>query len=137
MPRVVRFGTVDYVILRCLLGQRDASKPWCEFFVEKLQKLFGATVCKEQPCASKVERKAARVMHVDDIRFLGEQSWICNVFLPGPEKEFRLSSSVADHAEGGSFEFLKRFHVVESNHEGLTVFSESKHVQTMWAVCKS
>jgi len=48
VPRVVRLGSVDYVILRCLAGQRDASKLWCQFFVEKLQKLFGATVCKEQ-----------------------------------------------------------------------------------------
>lgn len=48
VPRVVRLESVDYVILRCLAGQRDASKLWYQFFVEKLQKLFGATVCKEQ-----------------------------------------------------------------------------------------
>ena len=132
VPRVVRLGSDDYVILRCLPGQRDASKLWYQFFVEKLQKLFGATVCKEQPCVLKVERKVAMVMHVDDILFLGEQSWINNVFLPGLEKEFRLTSTVVDRTTGGSFEFLKRLHVVEANYEKLTVFSESKHVHTLW-----
>ena len=72
VPRVVRLGSVDYVILRCLAGQRDASKLWCQFFVEKL-------------------RKVAMVMHVDDILFLGEQSWISSVFLPGLEKLKRSS----------------------------------------------
>ena len=128
----MRLGSDDYVILRCLPGQRDASKLWYQFFVEKLQKLFGATVCKEQPCVLKVERKVAMVMHVDDILFLGEQSWINNVFLPGLEKEFRLTSTVVDRITGGSFEFLKRLHVVEANYEKLTVFSESKYVHTLW-----
>ena len=130
--RVVRLGSTDYVILRCLPGQRDASKLWYQFFVEKLQRLFGAIVCKEQPCVLKVENEVAMVMHVDDIMFLGDQSWIHSVFLPELEKEFRLTSSVVDRSTGGSFEFLKRLHVVEGNYEKLTVFSESKHVHAMW-----
>ena len=68
-PRVVRLGTTNYVILKCLPGQRDASKLWYQFFVEKLQKLFDASVCKEQPCVLKVGRKVAMVMNVDDILF--------------------------------------------------------------------
>ena len=43
-----------------------------------------------------------------------------------------MTSSVTDCATGGSFEFIKRLHVVEPNYEKLTVFSESKHVHTMW-----
>ena len=131
-PRVVRLGTTNYVILKRLPGQRDASKLWCHFFVDKLQKLFGASVCKEQPCVLKVERKVAMVMHVDDILFLGEQIWICETFLPGLESEFRLTSTVVDRQKGGSFEFLKRLHVVEPEYAGMTVFSESKHVNTMY-----
>ena len=60
-----------------------------------------------QPCVLKVERKVAMVMHVDDILFLGEQSWINNVFLPGLEKEFRLTSTVVDRTTGASFEFFQ------------------------------
>ena len=131
-PRVVRLGSTNYVILKCLPGQRDASKLWYQFFVEKLQKLFGASVCKEQPCVLKVERKVAMVMHVDDILSLGEQGWICETFLPGLEQEFRLTSSVVDRQKGGSFEFLKRLHVVEPGYAGMTVFPESKHVHTMY-----
>ena len=72
------------------------------------------------------------VMHVDDILFLGEQKWICETFLPKLEKEFRLTSTVVDRQQGGSFEFLKRLHVVNPGYDGLTVFSETKHVQTMY-----
>ena len=129
-PRVVRLGTTNYVILKCLPGQRDASKLWHQFFVDKLQKLFGASVCKEQPCVLKVERKVAMVMHVDDILFLGEQSWICETLLLGLESEFWLTSTVVDRQKGGSFEFLKRLHVPE--YAGMTVFSESKRVNTMY-----
>ena len=59
----------------------------------------------------KVDRKVAMVMHVDDILFLGEQSWISSVFLPGLEKlkkEFWMTSSVTDCATGGSFEFHQK-----------------------------
>ena len=95
------------VILRCPPGQRDASKLWYQFFVEKLQRLFGAIVCKEQPCVLKVENEVAMVMHVDDIMFLGDQSWIHSVFLPGLEKEFRLTSSVVDRSTRGILSFSK------------------------------
>ena len=37
-----------------------------------------------------------------------------------------------DRQKGGSFEFLKRLHVVEPGYAGITVFSESKHVHTMY-----
>ena len=79
-----------------------------------------------------VERKVAMVMHVDDILFLGEQGWIGDAFLPGLDREFRLTSTVVDRQKGGSFEFLKRLHVVEPECAGMTVFSESKHVNTMF-----
>ena len=34
-PRVVRLGTSNYFILKCFPGQRDASKLWYQFFVDK------------------------------------------------------------------------------------------------------
>ena len=45
VPRVVRQGKHDFIILKCLPGQRDASKLWCMFFVEALKKKLGAEVC--------------------------------------------------------------------------------------------
>eukprot|EP00435_Cladocopium_sp_Y103_P033238 s948_g8.t1 len=131
-PRVVRLGTTDWVILKCLPGQRDASKLWYQFFTEQLKQKFNATVCVEQPCVLKVSRKAAMVLHVDDVLFMGDQQWIETVFLPGLRKEFKLSSTVVDRQRGGSFEFLKRFHVVEPFYKESTVFPEEKHVHALY-----
>eukprot|EP00435_Cladocopium_sp_Y103_P012542 s4349_g3.t1 len=89
-PRVVRLGTTDWVILRCLPGQRDASKLWYQVFIEKLKQKFSATVCVEQPCVLKVSRKAAMVLHVDDVLFMGDQQWIETVFLARIEEGFQI-----------------------------------------------
>jgi len=46
-PRLVTFGNQSFVILRCLPGQRDASKLWYQYFTSKLQIAVGATICAE------------------------------------------------------------------------------------------
>ena len=45
MPRVVKLGQSDFIIPRCLPGQRDASKLWYNHFVETLKTKFKAEVC--------------------------------------------------------------------------------------------
>ena len=132
LPRVVRLGREEYVILRCLPGQRDAAKLWYQFFLSKLQQRFSATVCTEQPCVFRVGRKLAMVIHVDDILFLGEQTWVEEVFLPGLEQEFKLSYAFADRASGGSFEFLKRLHLVEPEYSRIVVVPGSKYVHNLF-----
>ena len=132
LPQVVRLGREEYVILRCLPGQRDAAKLWYQFFLSKLQQRFSATVCTEQPCVLRVGRKLAMVIHVDDILFLGEQTWVEEVFLPGLEQEFKLSYAFADRASGGSFEFLKRLHLVEPEYSRIVVVPESKYVHNLF-----
>ena len=132
MPRVVKLGKQDFIILRCLPGQRDASKLWYNHFVQTLKDKFNAEVCIEQPCVLKVTDKAAMVLHVDDVLFMGDEQWIRGTFLPELEKTFRLSSIVISRQTGGSFEFLKRYHVVEPGYEHVTVYPEAKHVCTMF-----
>ena len=68
----------------------------------------------------------------DDVLFLGEQQWLSDVFLPGLKEEFKLSSTLVDRSAGGTFEFLKRFHVVEPHYTEITVYPEEKHVHTMF-----
>ena len=131
-PRIVKLGHVEYVIQRCLPGQRDGSKLWYLFFVNKLKEKFGAEVCLEQPCVLKVQRKAAIVLHVDDVLFMGDSQWLKDVFIPTLESEFRLSYTLVEHETGGSFEFLKRYHVVEPHYTEITVFPEPKHIHTMY-----
>ena len=62
----------------------------------------------------------------DDVLFLGEQQWLSDVFLPGLKEEFKLSSTLVDRSTGGTFEFLKRFHVVEPHYTEITVYPEEK-----------
>ena len=50
VPRVVKIGNLELVILMCLPGQRDAAKLWYQHFTNVLQKKFSATICVEQPC---------------------------------------------------------------------------------------
>ena len=52
---------------------------------------FQAEVCKEQPCVLKVGKLAAMVLHVDDVLFMGDETWIRTILLPELEKEFRLN----------------------------------------------
>ena len=132
VPRVVKIGNLELVILMCLPGQRDAAKLWYQHFTNVLQKKFSATICVEQPCVMRIQRKCAMVLHVDDVLFLGEQQWLSDVFLPGLKEEFKLSSTLVDRSAGGTFEFLKRFHVVEPHYTEITVYPEEKHVHTMF-----
>ena len=85
-----------------------------------------------QQFALKIHGKCAMVLHVDDVLFLGDQQWITNVFLPKLKEEFKLSSTVVDWETGGTFEFLKRFHVIEPQYKELTVFPEEKHTHAMF-----
>ena len=132
MPRVVKLGSMELVILMCLPGQRDAAKLWYQYFVDTLKTLFKAEVCIEQPCVLKVDNKVAMVLHVDDVLFMGDEGWINSCFLPELEKRFKLSSTVVSRATGGTFEFLKRYHVVDAGYTQITVYPEAKHVCAMY-----
>ena len=132
VPRIVRLGNRDFVILKCLPGQRDASKLWYLHFVDVLKQKFDAKVCTEQPCVIKVDGKAAMVLHVDDVLFMGDESWLRNVFLPELEKQFKVSSTSVSREQGGSFEFLKRCHVIDPHYSQITVYPEAKHVCAMY-----
>ena len=80
----------------------------------------------------KVDGKAAMVLHVDDVLFMGDESWLRNVFLPELEKQFKVSSTIVSREQGGSFEFLKRCHVIDPHYSQITVYPEAKHVCAMY-----
>ena len=49
-PRKVSLDGTEYVILKCLPGQRDASKLWYAFFIERLRAHMEISICPVQPC---------------------------------------------------------------------------------------
>ena len=50
LPRAVTINGCSHNILRCLPGQRDASRLWFNYFVGRVQHHVDAVSCKEQPC---------------------------------------------------------------------------------------
>ena len=130
-PRLVTFGNQSFVILRCLPGQRDASKLWYQYFTSKLQSAVGATICTEQPCILKCGADGAVLIHVDDIMFIGTEEWVTTKLIPGLTAEFKLTHCYVKRHEGGSFEFLKRLHVIEPGYSSITIYPEPKHVKGM------
>ena len=73
-------------------------------------------VCQELPCLLKCG-SGAILLHVDDLLFHGTEEWATKELIPHLESEFKISYTFAPRHEGGSFEFLKRLHVIAPNYE--------------------
>ena len=127
VPRKVSLDGQDFIILKCLPGQRDASRLWYSFFVQRLSSHFEVSVCPEQPCILRCKDKGVLLLHVDDVLICGDEQWISGELIPKLESEFKLTYTVVKRQEGGCLDFLKRVHIIEPNYESITVFSENKH----------
>ena len=127
IPRKVSLDGQDFIILKCLPGQRDASRLWYSFFVQRLSAHFDVSVCPEQPCILRCQNKGVLLLHVDDVLICGDEQWISSELIPKLESEFKLTYTVVKRQEGGCLEFLKRSHLIEPNYESITVVSENKH----------
>ena len=130
-PRWVTLGNQSFLMLRCLPGQRDASKLWYRYFTSKLQPAVGAIICAEQPCILKCGPDGALLIHVDDIMFIGPEEWVTTKLIPGLTAEFKLNHCYVKRHEGCSFEFLKRVHVVEPGYSSITIYADPKLVHSM------
>ena len=73
----------------------------------------------------------AVLIHGDDIIFIGIESWVTSKLLPGLASEFKLTQCYVKRHEGGSFEFLKRLHVIDPGYSSITIYPEPKHVTSM------
>ena len=134
-PRKVSLEGAEYVILKCLPGQRDASKLWYAFFIERLRAHVDISICPVQPCIIRCSCngcvEGALLLHVDDVLILGRESWISDILIPSLQKEFKLTYSLVKRSSGGMLEFLKRMHVVEANYDSITVYGEPKHANAL------
>ena len=127
VPRKVTLDGEDFIILKCLPGQRDASRLWYSFFVQRLSEHFDVSVCLEQPCILRCQDKGVLLLHVDDVLVCGDEAWISRELIPKLETEFKLTYTVVKRQEGGCLDFLKRVHKIEPNYESITIVSENKH----------
>ena len=65
-----------------LPGQRDASRLWYSFFVQRLSVHFDVAVCPEQPCILRCQNKGVLLLHVDDVLICGDEQWISDELIP-------------------------------------------------------
>ena len=131
IPRKVTLDGEDFIILKCLPGQRDASRLWYSFFVERLSAHFDVAVCPEQPCILRCQDKGVLLLHVDGVLICGSEDWISQSLIPKLEGEFKLTYTLVKRQDGGSLEFLKRTHVVEPNYASITISAEGKHASSL------
>ena len=131
IPRKISLDGCEYIILKCLPGQRDASRLWYAFFVERLKAHVPVEVCPEQPCILKCGNDGVLLLHVDDVLICGCEEWISSVLIPSLEKEFKLTYTMVKRQDGGSLEFLKRNHLTKPGYSSITITAEGKHASAM------
>ena len=118
-------GYDDLIIAKCLPGQGDGARRWYFFFCEFLEKQLEMECCKEQPSILKVNKangSGCLLLHVDDVLFTMSSDFMHQTFLPILKQAFKLSVTWVDRKKGGSFEFLKRLHVLDSGFEKLVIW---------------
>ena len=116
VPRKITLDGCQYIILKCLPGQRDASRLWYAYLVERLSAHVAVEVCPEQPCILRCGSDGVLLLHVDDVLIHGSEQWISGTLIPSLEKEFKLTYAMVPRRDGGALEFLKRVHVIEPNY---------------------
>ena len=95
IPRKISLDGCEYIVLKCLPGQRDASRLRYSYFVERLRAHVSVDVCPEQPCILRCgaddNLRGVLLLHVDDVLIHGTEKWISEVLIPSLEKEFKLT----------------------------------------------
>ena len=125
-------GYDDLIIAECLPGQRDGARSWYFFFCDFLEKQLGMECCKEQRSILKVKNAnggGCMLLHVDDVLFAMSSNFTHQTFLAVLKQSFKLSVTWVDRKKSGSFEFLKRLHVLDAGFERLDIYGETKHVK--------
>ena len=78
---------------------------------------------------NKANGSGCLLLHVDDVLFTMSSDFMHQTFLPILKQAFKLSVTWVDREKGGSFEFLKRLHVLDAGFEKLDIYGETKHVK--------
>ena len=80
----------------------------------------------------RVKNFAVLLLHVDNVIFMGDETWLRDTLIPKLESEFKMTYTIISRQIGGGFEFLKRYHEISPEYTSLTVHPEAKHVCTLF-----
>ena len=84
-----------------------------------------------QPALFKIPQAdggGALLMHVDDVLFSLKEEYLLQKFMPAIREIFKAAMAYAPRT-GGSFSFLKRLHVLESDYKQLHIYAGNKHIK--------
>ena len=115
----------QYIISRCLPGQRDAAKIWYNYFTGYLKEFHKLEACVECPALLRGDH-CMMLIHVDDVLMVCDPFWLKQQFLPDLQKRFRVSHQVAEKV-GESVDFLKRKYSLTEY--GIVVTPSARHVE--------
>ena len=104
-----------FVLGKVLPGQRDGSQLWHRDLSTFLKNEFDITAFEPYPSLLRND-KCLVIIHVDDMLFAGDRSYLLNVVLPAFKKRCQISHEMVDKV-GSEPSFLKRKHVLISKDE--------------------
>ena len=118
----------QYVIEKCVPGQRDGAQRWFGYFVQFLTDKFDALEsCVENPAIMRVP-EGPMIMHVDDGLTLAPLTWLKQKYIPTLQSRFEISVEIA-YKNGDVFSFLKRKHTILES--GILVEASSSYIRHM------
>lgn len=79
----------------------------------------------------KVSDKGFFLVHVGDILFFMDQSFLENTFIPKLKEKFKMVVIYVTRS-GGSFDFLKKTFEMERDYKKITIHPETKHVRQVY-----
>ena len=127
---------VRFYISKCLPGQRDAARRWCDHLARDIHEVLGGETCLEQPSMFRLPCGCVILAHVDDLLFWGSETSLVQTVIPKLESKYRVNFHYAPKDEGGTKEFLKRVHVIEPDYTKMFIHSEKRHAEHCFDVYK-
>ena len=118
VPTQVSTSSGHFAVLKNLPGQRIGAKAWFDHLTSWLEKEQGFEFSKENPCLGRCKDMAS-LIHVDDVMYVGKESFVQEEFLPKLRTQFEISEQRVKKV-GDAFPFLRRTY--ELTTEGLRIY---------------
>ena len=107
-PILVKRQGKQWVIKKNLPGQRLGAKQWFQYLRAHLEETMQLDFCMEQPCMART-KDCTILIHVDEILFVGLESFWDGTFLPNMSQKFSISHDQLS-GNGSNIKFSKNHH---------------------------
>ena len=118
-PTQLRTPNGHFEVLKNLPGQRIGAKAWYECITSWLGER-GFEFAEENPCLGRHGNDMMLLIHVDDVMFVGKESYVSQVFLPEIQARFEISQQHIEK-ENDQIQFLRRTYELVNEEENPTL----------------